>query len=142
MDEDNVHQSKPILGERYFQKVDNEEVIKRRWDQSALNGNFSRAPPYERVKVLLLSWREKCCDNLNTWEEIDRLEHVLQNMFHYDTQRKYLCRHERTSVQVQITYIVAGFVNVPEGPNTLFIVYYAGHAIPANNSRELLMHTG
>ena len=142
MDEDDEHQSKPISGERHFQKVDNEDVIKTRWDQSALNGNYSRAPPYECVKVLLLSWRMECCDNLDTAEEIDKLKDVFQNMFHYDIQRKYLCRHACTSVQVQLNHIVSDFVNIPEGPNTLFIVYYAGHAIPASTSLELLLHTG
>ena len=124
-----------------FQNVENENDFKRRWDESAVNGPYSRAPSYESVKVLLLSWKE-CCDNLPTGEEVDRLEHVFKNKFHYDTQREYLCRHKCIKVQVQLNYIVSGFVNVPQGPNTLFIVYYAGHAIPTNNSREMLMHTG
>ena len=138
MDEDKGHPSKPIMGERQFQNVDNETDYKRQWD---VNGPYSRARSYECVKVLLLSWKE-CCDNSHTWEEVDRLEHVLKNRFHYDTQREYLCRHERTLVQVQLNLIVASFADVPKGPNTLFIVHFAGHAIPANYSREMLIHTG
>ncbi|KAM0801987.1 hypothetical protein BDR22DRAFT_846057 [Usnea florida] len=141
MDEDILHSSKPIMGERHFQNVNNEEDFKRRWEESALNGNYSQAPPYERINVLLLSWKE-CCDNLKISEEIDRLQDVLENMVHYEIQRRYLCRHDPRSVQVQLNYIVSGFVSVCFGPNALFIVYYGGHAKPANRSLDLLMHTG
>ena len=141
MDEDNAHSSKPIMDERHFQNDANEEEFKRRWDESGVCGPFSRAPSYGRINVLLLSWRE-CCDNSHDWEEVDMLEHVFKNRFCYDTQREYLCRHECTNVQIHLNRIIAAFANVPRGPNTLFIVYFAGHAIPANCTREMLMHAG
>ena len=140
MNEDKAHSSKPIMGERHFQNVDNEEDYKRRWDESGVRGPYSQAPSYERVNVLLLSWKE-CCDNVHTCEEVDKLMHVFKNKFHYGTQREHLCRHECTNVQMHLNRIIAAFANVPKGPNTLFIVYFAGHAIPATYSREMLMHT-
>ena len=141
MNEDKAHSSKPIMGERHFQNVDNEENYKRRWDESGVRGPFSQGPSYERINILLLSWRE-CCETSHTWEEVDKLEHVFKNKFHYDTQREYLCHHAGTNVQMQLMVIVAGFARVPKESNTLFIVYFAGHAIPANYSHEMLMHTG
>ena len=141
MNEDRAHSSKPIMDERHFHNVDNEEDYKRRWDESGALGPFPQGPSYERINVLLLSWKE-CCDNSHIWEEVDELEHVFMNKFHYGSQREYLCRHECTNVQIHLNRIIAAFVNVPRGPSTLFIVYFAGHAIPATHSREMLMHTG
>ena len=142
MDEDKAHSSKPIMGERHFQNVDyDEEEFKRRWEDSGVRGPFSRRPCYQRINVLLLSWR-KCCENSHTSEEVDMLEHVFKNRFHYNTQREYLCHHADKIVQTQLNRIIAAFANIPRGPNTLFIVYFAGHAIPANSTREMLMHAG
>ena len=121
------------MEECHFQTVAKEEEFKRRWDES-------RAP-YERINVLLLSWKE-CCDNSHTWEEVDRLEHIFKTRFHYGTQREYLCRHASTNVQTGLNLIVSGFAGLHQGPKTLFIAYFAGHAIPANCTREMLMHSG
>ena len=40
--------------------------------------------------VLLLTWNE-CCDNLSWGEKVAELEHVLQNIFHYDAIRELPC---------------------------------------------------
>ena len=71
--------------------VEIENDFKRRWHESVVNGTYSRSPSYERVNSpadLERMLRQSIC-----WGKVDRLEHVLQNRFHYDYQRRTRLRH-------------------------------------------------
>lgn len=55
------------------------------------------------------------------------LEHVFQDIFKYKTTKKILQQNPKKHPQTQINLYLAEFVHTHDDPNTLLIVYYAGH---------------
>ncbi|MCJ1392223.1 hypothetical protein MMC18_005090 [Xylographa bjoerkii] len=92
---------------------------------------------YENVAALLLSWTE---DDLGVKAEVDTLEDVFRNVFHYEVHNKCLTTNTRTKPQIQVNQLVANFVADKEGPKTLLIVYYAGHGLPGLEPGHLNLH--
>ncbi len=82
---------------------------------------------YTKVEVLLLCW-EHTCNDLDTKDELDDLKATFENRFNYHTETKYMGTTSEQRLQVRVNTMVAAFVAEHDGPNTLFIVYYAGHS--------------
>ena len=67
-----------------------------------------------------------------TNEEVKSLQSVLEKLFNFHVQVEPLDNHIEKKLQVRINSIVAQFVEKHDGPNTLLIVYYAGHGRPGS----------
>jgi hypothetical protein len=58
---------------------------------------------------------------------------VFQDKYHYKVHEILLEDRVDKLVQVQLNGALAKFVEQEDGPNTLLIVYYAGHGVPAKD---------
>jgi hypothetical protein len=84
---------------------------------------------YERAHVLLLSWED---DNLGVYREMRRLEYIFSNLFRFDVQNFKI--PPKTAGKATTSRILSFLEE--DGPETLFIVYYAGHARLSHRSSE------
>lgn len=117
-----------------FEKDDSDQQVL--WSNEMDKGKNKNAFTYQNVVALLLCWREDCSD-LITQQEISRLKSVFEEKFRYKTQTEHLSYDSKTKLQVQINARVAQFVDRNDGPNTLLIVYYAGHGRPGKLPGEM-----
>ena len=99
------------------------------WSNVMGKGNYKNPSCYQKVEALLLCWNQ-CSDDLSTTSEVERLKSVLEGTFNYHAQIEHLSRHAIGRVQKQVNAKVANFVHLHDAPNTLLIVYYAGHGKP------------
>ena len=74
---------------------------------------------------------------METEDEVNRLEAVLKDDFHYETQIEYL--DNREGLQLWVNFRVARFAQENDGPNNLLIVYYAGHGRPGSYPGSLIL---
>lgn len=88
-----------------------------------------RRSRYEKARVLLLSWED---DNLGVYREMDHLEDVFSNLYRFDVQSFKIPR--KTAGKATTSRILSFLED--DGPETLFIVYYAGHARLSHRSSE------
>ena len=102
------------------------------WHKVINEGMYQKSTVYTKVEVLMLSWAESFGD-LKTKEEVGRLRSTFEKTFNYNIQIQYLDTTVLQRLQVRVNSIVANFVDAHDGPNTLLIVYYAGHARPAKH---------
>ncbi|KAE8446889.1 hypothetical protein EG329_011520 [Mollisiaceae sp. DMI_Dod_QoI] len=109
-------------------KASHESKLKAFWDEQMRIGK-KKEVIYKKAVVLLLSWDDDV-DDLNTKDEVTKLERMFEDVFKYKTIRKKLTQNKNITAQAQINYILAQFVLENDGPSTLFIVYYAGHGRP------------
>lgn len=105
------------------------------WNK-AMVGLNSSSVSYKDVSVLLLSW-DQDFDDLGVKEEVDALEAVFRNRFNYHVQSSTLKTYEKRSVQLLVNSIVANWVCKKDGPDTLLMVYYAGHGSPGQTPGHL-----
>ena len=101
--------------------------LQLRWSRVMDEGQYETSSRYTKVEVLLLCWEHSCSD-MATKEEIDDLKATFEDQFNYHAEIKYL--DVTTKVQVRVNATVATFVEQHNSPNTLLIVYYAGHGKP------------
>ena len=95
------------------------------WTNVAADMKSQHSSTYTHVQVLLLRWVDQY-DDLDTAAEVNSLQAVFKDKFGFGTEIK--CLDIRgPKLQVQINYMVACFLHMNDGPNTLIIVYYAGH---------------
>ena len=92
-------------------------------------GPYKNPSTYKKVEVLLLCWAENSND-FTTKEEVGRLQSVFENRFRYNTHIEYLDNSTPQRLQVRVNSKVATFVDNHDGPDTLLVVYYAGHGRP------------
>lgn len=104
------------------------------WSRVMDEGQYKTSSTYTKVEVLLLCWEHSCSD-MATKDEIDDLKKTFENRFNYHAEIKYL--DITTRLQVHVNAIVATFVKDHDGPNTLLIVYYAGHGKPGSEYGDL-----
>lgn len=97
------------------------------WNIIMDQGGYHIPSAYEKVAVLLLCWAQ---DDLKTAGEVNALKSVLEERFRYHTTMACLDNNNKQRLQVQLNTKVAAFVGANDGPNTLLIVYYAGHGKP------------
>ena len=106
------------------------------WSRIMDEGDYTNASTYTKVEVLLLCWAESCND-LTTKDEVNKLKATFEGKLYYNTQIQYLDTTIETRLQVRVNAIVAGFVAAHDGPNTLLMVYYAGHGRPGVDFGDL-----
>ncbi|MCJ1246796.1 hypothetical protein MMC30_004005 [Trapelia coarctata] len=109
------------------------------WTSIMDKGSYKNPSTYRKVEVLMLCWAENS-DDLATKREVEELKVVFEDQFHYHARIDYLDNHSSTKLQLQVNAIVAGFAKEHDGPNTLFIVYYAGHGKPGDTHGQLVWH--
>ena len=101
--------------------------LQLRWSSVMDEGHYETSSSHTKVEVLLLCWKHSCSD-MATNEEIDDLKATFEDRFNYHAEIKYLDVTKK--LQVRVNAIVATFVEQHDSPNTLLIVYYAGHGRP------------
>ncbi|KAL8933829.1 MAG: hypothetical protein Q9216_006196 [Gyalolechia sp. 2 TL-2023] len=99
------------------------------WTNVMEEGRYLSPSTYQKVEVLILCWAEHCRD-IDTQEEVARFKAVLEKGFCYNVTVVDLDAKAKQKLQVQVNAKVAGFVENHDGPDTLLIVYYAGHGKP------------
>ena len=99
------------------------------WADVMAEGRYQTPSQYDKVEVLLLYWLDSDMGT-NTNKEVDDLESVFVKDFGYHATRAHLNENSKKKLQVEVNYEVANFVRKHDGPNTLLIVYYAGHGSP------------
>ena len=110
------------------------------WSKKMDEGKkYNRSSTYTNVAVLLLCW-EETCDDLAVKEEVSKLRNTLEGRFCFHTQNSYLDTKNEKRLQVQVNSLVASFICAHDGPNTLLIVYYAGHGRPGDRYGHLILH--
>lgn len=106
------------------------------WSKIMDKGAYKTSSTYTKVEVLILCWNHSCSD-MTTKDEIDGLKAVFKEKFNYHAEVQYLDTTVRQRLQVRVNTIVAAFVGEHDGPNTLLIVYYAGHGKPGREDGSL-----
>ena len=96
------------------------------WSSLMDKGPYKNPTTYVGAHVLMLYWADDSGD-FSPKQEIDRLQSVLEEKFHYLTEIKTLDSKTPQKLQVQVNKFIADFVWDHDGPNTLLMVYYAGH---------------
>lgn len=121
----------------------NDSNLRVSWSKVMDKGPWKNTSTYRKVEALFLCWADNSND-LATEDEVNRLKLVFENKFNYHVEKKQLDNHSEQKLQVQINKIVAVFVEKHDGPNTLLIVYYAGHGRPGGyyGSLELFGSVG
>lgn len=92
-------------------------------------GQYLSPSIYKKVEVLILCWEEHSSD-IDTTEEVSQLKAVFAEKFGYHVTIYYLDATQEGPLQVQVNAKVATFVAEHDGPNSLLVVYYAGHGKP------------
>ncbi|ATZ46745.1 hypothetical protein BCIN_02g01150 [Botrytis cinerea B05.10] len=113
-----------VIPDYQDKEASNDSKFKAIFDEHMSAKNASVA--YREVHVLLLSWDRKD-DDLHVEQEVADLESVFRDTFKYKTTQKILQQNPRKHPQAQINLYLAEFVHNYDDPNTLLIVYYAGH---------------
>ncbi|KAF4312241.1 homeobox domain containing protein [Botryosphaeria dothidea] len=80
---------------------------------------------YAQVAVLIIKWDERI-DELKCAEEVNELEALFRDDFHYETN--IISLDEKSSPHHQLIHAMSGFLRKFDGPNNLLIIYYTGHA--------------
>ncbi|KAL8646672.1 MAG: hypothetical protein Q9210_006000 [Variospora velana] len=101
-------------------------------------GQYLSPSIYKKVAVLILCWEEHSRD-IDTSKEVSRLRAVFTKNFGYHVTIQYLDAKQEQRLQVQVNAKVAIFVHEHDGPNTLLIVYYAGHGKPGEFFGDLVI---
>ncbi len=104
------------------------------WSRVMDDGKYTTSSTYTKVEVLFLCWDR---NDLTTKDEVDRLKVTFETRFNYHVDIQYLDTTIGQRLQVRVNATVAKFVGDHDGPNTLFIVYYAGHGRPGKEHGDL-----
>ena len=106
------------------------------WSNVMDEGNYVKPSGYNEVEVLLLCWDQGSAD-IATHLEVESLRAVFVDKFGYNATVAKLDANAQKRLQVQVNAKVAKFVEDHDGPNTLMIVYYAGHGKPGQYFGDL-----
>ena len=85
---------------------------------------------YRDVVVLLLRWQD---DDLGTEREINDLECVFQDIYHYKTERYLIPSSDSTT---QLEYKLNDFRKAYDYESSLLILYYGGHGSLDSNKQR------
>ncbi|KAL8678376.1 MAG: hypothetical protein Q9224_003984 [Gallowayella concinna] len=112
-----------------YESVDEEEASRQQvlWTNVMEEGTWQNPSLYVKVEVLMLCW---AVSDMDTAGEMNDLKTVFEKDFGYHVTTQRLNAKQEKPLQVQLNVMVAKFVYDHGGPNTLFIVYYAGHGRP------------
>ena len=120
----------------YYDSAEEEEASRHQvlWENTMAEGKYLNPSLYDKVEVLLLCW---AVSDMDTTAEVQELRDVFEEDFGYHTTTEYLHADWRQKLQTQVNALVATFVGVHDGPNTLLLVYYAGHGGPGEYFGDL-----
>jgi hypothetical protein len=107
--------------------------LRNKWD-TVMRDFGEDGKSHRKAAVLMISWAEGF-DDLHTAKEVDELEAVFVQLFHYTVIKAQLIGGKPPAIQVNSR--LARFVEEYDSDSTLLIVYYAGHGIPGDNPGEL-----
>lgn len=100
--------------------------------------NLNNPLTYQKVEVLLLQWAKKSTDLSSALDdEVKRLKAVLEQKFHYHAVIECLESQSNVMLQAQVNMIISNFTYKHQDPETLLIIYYAGHGKPGHVHGEL-----
>lgn len=98
------------------------------WDDTMKDFGLT-GKPHRDTAVLMISWAKEF-DDLHTGAEVDELEGVFTELFHYRVDKRQLSDSGERQPSLQISKYLIDFVYEFDSDATLLIVYYAGHGIP------------
>lgn len=133
-----TRQDRSIINYEHKAEIDDSKY-RIAWIDIMEKGNYKNPSTYKKVEVLLLCW-EKNSDDLEIEPEVKMLKSVFENQFRYNCRIEYLDNRDKKRLQIRLNFKVASFVNDNDAPNTLFIVYYAGHGRPGRSDGQLELH--
>ncbi|KAL8877804.1 MAG: hypothetical protein Q9198_004249 [Flavoplaca austrocitrina] len=138
----NPGDSPEALSAACYDSAEDEEASRHQvlWENTMAEGRYQNLSLYDNVEVLLLCW---AISDMDTTTEVQELRDVFVKDFGYHTTTEYLNADSKQKLQVQVNARVAKFVGDHDGPNTLLLVYYAGHGGPGQffGDLELAAHT-
>jgi hypothetical protein len=127
IDTSNLDSQVPSDGNPKASEAASEDAkLRNVWETSMKDFGLA-AKSHRDTVVLLISWAPEL-DDLHTTEEVNDLEDVFTEYFHYKVIKRQLTACRRPSIQVSKHLV--DFVHAYDGESTLLIVYYAGHGIP------------
>ncbi|KAF2129890.1 hypothetical protein P153DRAFT_366394 [Dothidotthia symphoricarpi CBS 119687] len=103
------------------------------WDE-AIAKNMNLPDGYSKVSVLLIKWTFDL-DELQTEKEVEELDDVFRNVYHFDTETVEL--NVKSKPQHQLNRHISEFIENHDGPHNLLIVYYTGHGQYREDSKFL-----
>ncbi|KAI4119499.1 MAG: hypothetical protein LQ338_007264 [Usnochroma carphineum] len=109
------------------------------WTNVMAKGRYANPSVYQKAEVLILCW-EQASSDMDTKNEVERLKSVFRKSFGYGVTIEKLNANLEKKLQVQVNGRVARFVEDHDGPNTLLIVYYAGHGKPGDNFGDMELY--
>ncbi|KAH6868841.1 hypothetical protein BKA58DRAFT_317477 [Alternaria rosae] len=104
------------------------------WWAEAIARNMGTPTGYANVAVLLLKWSDEL-DELRTGDEVEELERVFRERFHFKTDVVEL--NHRSKPQHQMDRVLTTFVETYDHPGNLLIVFYTGHSAHYKNAGRL-----
>jgi hypothetical protein len=102
--------------------------LKRIWDDTMKEFGV-RGKCHQDTSVLMISFANKF-DDLDTKAEVDELETVFKDLYHYQVIRRELSESGNQTPTRQLSRYLLELVDTSRRDTTLLIVYYAGHGIP------------
>ena len=126
----------PLIDNNLPQDEKEDSDLQLLWSKVMDEGDYTNCSTYTKVEVLLLCWAESC-DDLTTKKEVEDLKATFEKDFNYHATIEYLDIMFEQKIQVRVNAKVAAFVDAHDGPNTLLIVYYAGHGRPGQKYGQL-----
>ena len=112
-----------------YDSAEEEELSRHQvtWENTMAEGKYQNPSLYVNVQVLILCW---AVSDMDTTAEVQELRNVFEEDFGYHTTTETLDPDSKQILQVHVNYLVTKFVKDHDGPNTLLLVYYAGHGRP------------
>jgi hypothetical protein len=102
--------------------------LRRIWDGTMKEFGV-RGKLHQDTSVLMISFANEF-DDLHTKAEVDELETVFRDLYHYRVIRRELLESGIEPPTVQLLRYLLELVDASCRGSTLLIVYYAGHGIP------------
>jgi hypothetical protein len=119
----NQHRSGKITGSNTMQAIQKEQDrLRILWEDKV--ANCIEANRYRNTVALLLSWEDSDFDHKELADELDDLETVF---LEYGFEVKRQTVHSRQKPAQKLKKCFADLVHDYDHPNTLLIIYYAGH---------------
>jgi hypothetical protein len=95
--------------------------------QEALRHSKPRMVRYKEVHVLLIYWKDSDIGGME--QEVDGIENVFRDKYHYTTARCELPSDSAKGAEFALEERLLSFRKNHTEPNSLFVIYYNGHGI-------------
>lgn len=125
---DTTNAESSVSSDRKAKVASEDANLKIIWDDTMKDFGLT-AKPHRDTAVLMISWAKEF-DDLHTGAEVDELERVFTELFHYRVNKQQLSDSGERPPNLQISKYLIDFVCEFDSNSTLLIIYYAGHGIP------------